>query len=86
MHRIQVQLTKGQERALRKLAAARGSSISALIREGVDGVISERGRRLEVDRALAAIGKFRSGLSDVSERHDEYLTEDIAERKTRRRR
>jgi Arc/MetJ-type ribon-helix-helix transcriptional regulator len=84
MHRIQVQLTPEQERMLRELAALRGSSISALIREGIDALLApeatERRRRRE--RMLLAIGIGRSGLHDVSSRHDDYWADDIAERKT----
>ena len=84
MHRIQVQLTPEQERMLRELAAVRGSSISALIREGVDALLAptadEQQRRRE--RMLKAVGLFGSGLHDVSARHDDYLAGDIAARKT----
>ncbi|HVA26729.1 MAG TPA: ribbon-helix-helix protein, CopG family [Candidatus Baltobacteraceae bacterium] len=84
MHRIQVQLTPEQERMLRELAAVRGSSISALIREGVDALLAptagDQQRRRE--RMLKAVGLFGSGLHDVSARHDDYLADDIAERKT----
>lgn len=85
MHRIQIQLTEEQERMLRELAALRGSSISALVREGVEALIApdlaERSHRKE--RVLSLMGAFRSGLGDVSKRHDDYFADDIAERKTR---
>jgi Arc/MetJ-type ribon-helix-helix transcriptional regulator len=79
MHRIQVQLTPEQERLLRELAAARGSSISALIREGVDAVLGPQvaERRRSRDRAVSLIGAFQSETGDVSENHDEYFVEAI---------
>ena len=82
MHRIQVQLTPEQERMLRELAAVRGSSISALIREGVDALLAptadEEQRRRE--RMLSMIGAFSSGESDVSENHDEYFVQAIEDK------
>jgi len=77
MHRIQVQLTDRQEKALRELARLRGSSISALIRVGVDHLLepSARDRDAAVARARAVIGSFASGRSDIGERHDEFLAE-----------
>lgn len=86
MHRIQVQLTTDQERALRELARLRGRSISALIREGVDRMLEpeRRDRHAKRDRALNLIGLFDSkGPGDVSARHDEYLADAIYERVTR---
>jgi hypothetical protein len=88
MHRIQIQLTADQERALREMARLRGSSISALVREGVDRILEPQ-RRLDdarVDRALELIGMFDSkGPGDISERHDEYFADAIYERIRRRR-
>jgi hypothetical protein len=80
MHRLQVQLTAAQERALREMARLRGCSISALIREGVDHLLepSLLSRAEAIERASAVIGSFSSGLSDVSTRHDHYLAEAYA--------
>jgi hypothetical protein len=77
MHRIQVQLTEVQERMLREIARLRGSSISALIREGVDQITAPERKRLEQaqQRALRLIGAF-SDERDVARRHDDYLSED----------
>jgi len=77
MHRIQVQLTNSQEKALREMARLRGSSISALIRAGIDRILEPDAgdRAAALERARRAIGAFDSGLSDVSERHDVYLAE-----------
>jgi len=62
---------------LRFEARARGVSVSQLIREGVALFRSriERFPEKKKKRALAAVGRFSSNLSDVSERHDEYLAE-----------
>jgi len=77
MHRIQVSLTDQQERALRDMARMRRSSISALIREGVDLVLKPNfnDRSVALERARTVLGAFDSSASDVSERHDHYLAE-----------
>ena len=77
MHRILVQLTARQEKALRELARLRGLSISALIRDGIDHVLepSARERAAALERARKVIGSFESGLTDVSKRHDAYLVD-----------
>ena len=81
MHRIQIQLTADQERALKEVARLRGVSISALVREGVDLLIAQPGGDAsEFDRALDLIGMLDSGgPTDVSENHDQYLAEIYAE-------
>ena len=77
MIRTQVQLTEQQLLRLRELAAERGLSISELVRNGVDHILShaERGEHGgRVQRAIAAVGRFHSGRTDVARRHDVYLT------------
>lgn len=78
MIRTQVQLTEEQARTLKTLAVERGSSVAELIRQSVDnfilqstGVSADERRR----RAIAAIGRYDSGRSDISTKHDEYLAE-----------
>ena len=75
MVRLQVQLTESQLKALRELAASTGKSIAELVREGVDIYLSAQRRTVQLDRALAIAGKFSSGVKDVSEHHDRYLSE-----------
>lgn len=80
MHRIQVQLTDAQERALREMARLRGESISALIREGVERLIEPERSSREAARArgLKLIGIMGPGHPpDLSERHDAYLADAI---------
>jgi hypothetical protein len=79
MVRTQIQLTERQARELKRIAAARGVSMAEVIREAVDeriraGIVPVS-REERVKRALAVLGKFRSGLRDVSARHDDYLVE-----------
>jgi hypothetical protein len=77
MIRTQIQLTEAQAAALKALSARTGLSIAELIRRGVDRLL-DSGEVDQVERrrrAMAAVGQFRSGLSDVAERHDAYLGE-----------
>lgn len=78
MIRTQVQLTEEQSQALKALAAERRVSVAELIRQSVDsliarsiGVSAEERRK----RAIAAVGRYSSGSSDTSVRHDAYLAE-----------
>ena len=78
MVRTQIQLTEEQAKALKKMAASRHLSSAELIRRAVDSMIKsgpaadpEERRK----RAIEIAGKFSSGKSDVSRKHDKYLTE-----------
>lgn len=77
MVRAQVQLTDSQQKRLKELASRRGTSLSQLVREGVEAILaqSEADRRWE--RLRKAIGVFRdpSGSTDVADDHDRYLNE-----------
>ncbi len=77
MIRTQIQIEEGQIEWLREEAQARGVSVSQLIREGVAlfRAREERFPEVKKKRALAAVGRFSSDVSDVSERHDDYLAE-----------
>jgi hypothetical protein len=84
MIRTQIQLTERQARELKRIAAKEGVSMAEVIRRAVDAKI--RGGTGEVPweervrRARAAMGKFRSGLKDVAEKHDDYLVEAYGKR------
>ena len=78
MVRTQVQLTADQIRQLRQFSADTGRSVADLVREGVQMYLSARhrpGREQRVQRALDAAGRFSSGSSDGSARHDRHLIE-----------
>jgi hypothetical protein len=76
MTRTQIQLTDRQVRALRQLAAVQGRSMADLVRGSVDALLVQAAvddhdaRRA---RALRAVGRFRSGVRDLSSRHDRHL-------------
>jgi hypothetical protein len=74
MNRFQVHLTDEQLRALKQAASRQGVPVARVIRDAVDRHLA-RGGAAGRERAIAALGGFRSGLSDVSENHDRYLAE-----------
>lgn len=78
MVRTQIQLTEEQVKGLRKIAVSRHLSVAELIRQSVDTILrtttvanSEERQK----RAMKIVGRFRSGKSDISRRHDKYLGE-----------
>jgi hypothetical protein len=75
MRRVQVQLTEEQFRAVREKADAAGEGVASVVRRAVDAWIANEENEMRVQRALAAIGGFHSGLGDLAERHDDYLDE-----------
>ena len=82
MVRTQVQLTEKQMAMVKRIAAERNISMSEVIREGIDCYLHQStaiDRKERVRRALEVSGRFRSGLTDVSERHDEHLAEAYSE-------
>ena len=77
MLRTQIQLKEEQMEWLRSKARTKGISVSQLIRESIKFYQTHE-EHLPEDRkkkALEAVGRFSSGTSDVSERHDNYLAE-----------
>jgi len=80
LYRTQVQLTRAQVTALKTMAARRGLSMAAIIRDVVDDMVERQavsGQERRRQRALEAVGRFRSGHRDVSRRHDAHLAEAI---------
>jgi hypothetical protein len=78
MIRTQIQLTEEQARLLKRLASERQMSVAELIRQSVDYFVRTlQGPDIEErkQRAIAAVGRFRSECSDLSEEHDFYLAE-----------
>jgi hypothetical protein len=78
MIRTQVQLTEKQVEALRQISSATGQSIADLVRQSVDRLLAVHSlvsRRERIERAMRVADRFRSGKTDVSTRHDDYLAE-----------
>jgi hypothetical protein len=80
MIRMQVQFDAAEAKALRRAAAERGTSISAVVREAVDHCVLDQVERDDaISRLLAVAGRYASGSGDVSARHDEYVADSAAE-------
>ncbi len=82
MVRTQIQLPEEQVILLKKMAVAQHESMAEIIRQAVDffakakyGKEEEQLRR----RAMAATGRFRSGVKDLATSHNSYLTEIFGE-------
>ena len=78
MVRTQIQLTEKQARMLRNLAKVKKVSIAELIRQSVD-MLLRNSSLVDIEerkkKAIQAIGRFRSGARDISDKHDKYLDE-----------
>jgi hypothetical protein len=77
--RTQISLTEAQMERLRREARRRHTSIAAIIRDAVDATVTDEDsdRSARHRRAFGLAGAFSSGRSDISERHDEVLGEEI---------
>ena len=75
MVRTIIQLRETQVTALDRAARRRGVSKAAVIREALDALLTREGSDGALARALAAAGSGASGVSDLGERHDEYLAD-----------
>lgn len=78
MVRTQIQLTQEQSRKLKRIAERKGISVAEVIRRSIDiAMISEDipNREEMKKRARSIFGKYRDNASDVSENHDNYLSE-----------
>ena len=74
---FQVQLTRGQHRRLKELAATRGASMGSLIRESVTEYLNDL--PVEDDPAFGIIGLIDDAggkpHGSVAVHHDEYLAD-----------
>ncbi|CAN5488057.1 hypothetical protein BH20ACT19_BH20ACT19_01860 [soil metagenome] len=73
MVRTQVQLTEPQAERLRRLAADRGVSMAAVIREAVDAIPLREDADARWERAWQAVGCGASGIGDIASEHDRHL-------------
>ena len=73
------QLSEQQARALKETASARGVSIAEVIRQALDQHLGGQAHESRRQRAVRAIGGYRSGRHDVSVRHDDHVADAFAE-------
>lgn len=80
MVRTMVQLTEAQQKELKRLARERHTSVSELVRRGVDMVLSSGMMDPEIRRrAREAVGFADFGITDLAENHDKYFVEALEE-------
>jgi intracellular sulfur oxidation DsrE/DsrF family protein len=77
MKPIQVYLRQDQIDPLRAEAKRRGVSLAELVRQGVDRLLEEA--PVEEDPLWKIVGIMDSGVGDLAEKHDKYLTEIYAQ-------
>ncbi len=80
MVRTQIQLTEEQAVMLKKMAIKQRKSIAALIRQAIDRMVltgADKDKQMNRGRAMAAAGRFHSGIHDLSANHDQYFVEAI---------
>jgi len=79
MERKQIQLTRQQAAAVRRIAARRKTSDAAIVREAVDLWLRTQGHAGDWNerwqRALGVVGAFGSGRNDISQEHDREFAE-----------
>jgi hypothetical protein len=78
MIRTQIQLTEEQSRRVKEIAAREDISMAEVIRRAVDHWIATWGDLPPEERrrrALSVVGRFSSGLGDISANHDAYLVD-----------
>ncbi len=79
MVRTQIQLTDEQALLLKEMSHESNESIAAIIRKALDQYLLKQqpNRRALYRQALAAVGKHRAGIHDVSIEHDRYLEKEF---------
>jgi predicted DNA-binding protein len=83
MIRTQIQLSEEQAKRLKQMAAAQGRSVADLIREGVDRLAGDdmaSRRRERMKHVARSFGRFRSGRTDLTSRHDALFAEAVVRR------
>ena len=73
MIRTQIQFEAETYQALQSAAKHSKDSISELVRQSVKRHLQENHTATAWKRALSAVGRFHSGLKDLSVNHDHYL-------------
>ncbi len=88
MRRVQLQVTDEQAIDLDRRSAATGKTVATVILDLIDAQRAADERQRRIDIALAALEKpaFHSGLTDISENHDEYIGQILDEEVERWRR
>ena len=73
MIRTQIQLEFSTYQEMKRLASRLGCSIAELARKSIEETLAKSRTQGKWERSLAVSGRYRSGLGDLSAKHDEYL-------------
>lgn len=74
MIRTQIQLEPSTYAQMKTRAAAMHCSISELARRSIEENLQRQSRTDKWQASFAVLGRHGSGLSDLSDRHDKYLS------------
>jgi predicted transcriptional regulator len=75
MKRTTIFIDESLERDLQLLAERQGCSKAAVVRTALERYVKQEKQRAELDLGFVGVG--RSGRSDIAERHEEYLWQDL---------
>lgn len=75
MIRTQIQLELPTYERLKQRATELQCSISELARQGIEEKLARQDLDAKWSASFAAMGRHGSGLKDLSERHDDYLSD-----------
>jgi len=74
MIRTQIQLEPSTYNEMKRRATAMQCSISELARQGIEEKLQRQDRADKWQASLPVLGRHGSGLGDLSEDHDKYLS------------
>jgi Arc/MetJ-type ribon-helix-helix transcriptional regulator len=76
MIRTQIQLEPETYEQVKARAAGLGCSISEVVRRSVVEFLSQSSKDTKWKESLQTVGRYKSGLRDLSTNHDSYLGDD----------
>ena len=77
MKRTTIFIDESLERDLQMLAERQGRSKAAVVRTALERFVTQEKQRAELELGFVGVG--RSGRSDIAERHEEYLWQDLGD-------
>lgn len=75
MIRTQISFDEEQYDELQRRARENGVSMASFVRHAVDAAMAEDDRGARARSALSSIGRLHGGTADLSQEHDQYLTD-----------
>jgi hypothetical protein len=73
MIRAQIQLEASTYEKLKKYASEAGCSVAEIARRSIEETLTKRDAAGHWQRSMEAVGRYRSGLGDLSTNHDKHL-------------